>query len=146
MSHCDRQKAELNKLIRERKEQGRAGEVEVHATMTVDAQYDGMADVTVDVWRSDGRRYGDPARALRNYKVELLYRSARAAGWSYKDAIALGAKELRQPGTGASSPKLVEAIIAKRRLPADSRLLDAGEVEAKAREHGMSTTVSSIKK
>jgi hypothetical protein len=98
--------------------------------------------------RQWGARRGptfNPARLVRDIKVELLYRSARAAGWSHKASIALGAKELLQPGTGASSPKLVEAIIVKQRLP-EGTLLSAAQVEEMARQYGIGTIVSRIKK
>jgi hypothetical protein len=136
VSHRDRRRAEVNRAIREQQARAAAGSNEPQIEISVTMQCEDMPEVEHTVWRSDGRRY-DAMRERRDAKVELLFRSARAAGWPYKAAIALGIEALRRTGRGASE-KLVEAIIAKRCLP-ESALRDAGWVEAIAKQYGLGT-------
>jgi hypothetical protein len=83
----------------------------------------------------------DPARGLRDASVANAVRYARDAGQSYEDAIDAGVTVLRQWGSGASSRKTVEAIVAGQRKmaardPADIEA-DLEQANAKLREYGL---------
>jgi hypothetical protein len=80
---------------------------------------------------------------IRDLHVARLVLSARAAGWSYRAALALGAEALRRSGIGgASSPKTVDAILARRRRVLDAPLLTSEAVDEEARRYGLNTTKS----
>jgi hypothetical protein len=144
MSLKDRQRAESNRLIREVRNAGLAGGVEVQVTV----EFEDTPGLRARVWGVDPQRVGpsrDPYRDRRDYIAVRLVRSARAVGWRYEDAVTLAVHELRHLKL-IGDRDTVAAALANSRLPKEMILLDAGEVEARARKHGMETTISRTKK
>jgi hypothetical protein len=75
---------------------------------------------------------------MRDRHVARLVLSARAAGWRYEPALNLGTEALRRSGIGgASSPKTVEAILARWRRVLDVPLLTSEGVDEQARKYGL---------
>jgi hypothetical protein len=86
--------------------------------------------------RKRGPRY-DPARPLLDYWVASAVADARDAGQSYEEAIAAGVAALRRCGSGASSPKTVEAIVTRHRKLMARDPADIERAKTKLREYGL---------
>jgi hypothetical protein len=150
VGYRERQRAKLNREARERERERRERNAADPGSIALDAMLAAIG------WPSTEHKFGtrgprsDPDGMLtdiRDLHIARLTLSARAAGWPYQAALALGAKALSRSGIGgASSPKTVEAIVARRRRVLDGPLLTREEVEAAARKYAMTTTIGSPKK
>jgi hypothetical protein len=130
VSHRAREDAKLNRERRERKRElprrrrewlDEQGNNPLFAPLlaTLGSSVEGLRKLTekpeAPEWGSRGPRR-DPVRDIfRDALVAGAVENARTAGQSPKDAIAAGVAALRQSGSGASSEKMVEAIMARRR-------------------------------
>jgi hypothetical protein len=81
----------------------------------------------------------DPARILTHALVANAFENARLSGRSHEEAMAAGVTALRQSGSGASSPKTVEAIVTSvRKIPAPADIeADREKAKAVLREYGL---------
>jgi hypothetical protein len=122
---------------------GRTGEAEIQLTV----EFEDMPGMKVRIWGADEQRVGpkrNPEHDRRDYLIAQAFRSARAVGWSYKGSIAFASatvNDLRQN----CSDGTIAAALANPRLPKEMRLLGAAEVEARAQQYGLRTTISRIK-
>jgi hypothetical protein len=97
--------------------------------------------------RRQGRQRGprfDPTQPLKDYLVASAVEDARRSGQSHKEAIDAGIAVLRRCGSGASSPKSIEAMMTRRRktaaLTPDALRRRHEQAKARLRDYGLDVT------